>query len=70
MLSLLSRIRRLWNLSSPTYANGGELDLDRAESLWNKMREESPIPTFIKTQAQFIPRIIKDPVKTITEEQP
>lgn len=58
MYSLLSRIRRLWDLS------------DKIEE---KEIETIVIPTVKETRkkiAQFIPRIIKDPIKELTEEQP
>lgn len=57
MFSLLSRIRRLWGLSAETEKKEIEIIV---------------VPSIKETRkkiAQFIPRVVKDPIKELTEEQ-
>lgn len=70
MSSLLSRIHRLWKLSEPIKTkqwtwNGEPVSKEEFDKKMGIGAEVIPNGT-----AQFIPRIVKDPIKELTEEQP
>lgn len=71
MFERIKRFHNLWKLSKEIHPPTGKVDLEKIDSLWDKIEAESTILNPVKRNqpARFIARIKEDPIKKITEEQ-